>query len=458
MNKLLIALALLALVVALLVLAGDRLGLARLQPDAPAQQLPAITHDVLLLSGNWFVRWDHTAGQLITLAGSDNPRQGDIGLFSFVADAVGRRAILLRIIPLTPVPGVTSVWYGGLPRPRDDPETETVLLDLASRESAPLAPGLSSRDRREMTLSPDGQWIVWPETIDRETDIIVSPVSAPGRTMRIGHAAMLRMSRLPTGGFGRSLLWSPDGRVLAWSDDQQGVWLGGPNLAARQVLTNVNPFELMAWSPSGRYLLATSMFFLARDLHMVVIDTFTGRIAHLTAPEYPHATWLDEGAGERLFITYRDPRAESAPVAELWRPAPGGPALLVRDAAFSLPVEPGDSAAGSAVIAQSQLADGRIGYVLAFPASAYVAVYRLYLFDPRSGHARQVNTMPSGASLTSALADVFWAPDGSGALVSGMIGVNQALWYVPGDGSPASDLAPWIPGSIEPWNEPRWLP
>jgi hypothetical protein len=440
----------------------------------PAGQLPPLAHDVLLVDHGRLLLFDHSAGAVVVLAGPLEPGEENAPgyVLAFSADAAVRRVAFVRVPFATPSPTPTPLPYPPPPVPGPiEPDGELVLLDVATRQITVMAPfpiingawlGPDTAWVR-LALSPDGEWLALsvPAPAGRGQAGLAAPaarggplsvaidllrVGAPEQRVHVAGVTELQPGKLPYGGDGPGLLWSPDSRTLAWSD-QNGVWIGGLDVSARQVVTNVAADEnddargthlLRAWSPSGRYLL-TTITFMSGTNHLGVIDSVAGRAVQVDAPynvrpwNLPHATWLRGGAGERLFVTYVDDHMSgAAPVGEICRLDPSDARLLVCDAAFALPVEPAGAGAGASVLALGQLADERLVYAIAGSSAAS----GLYAFDPAGGALLKLNNLPPDIPIV----DVIWAPDDRAALAYAWDGSRTWLLYMPGDGGPWFDL------------------
>lgn len=131
---------------------------------------------------------------------------------------------------------------------------EILRVDTGTQEAQNLTgtPGVAERSP---ALSPDGKWLAYFSDAGGEYELHVRPAAG-------GPPRAISIEAHPT--FYRELTWAPDGRTLAFSDDQLHLWLADVD---RRSCTKIvdgtygfgNASFHPAWSPDSAWL-AYSMF------------------------------------------------------------------------------------------------------------------------------------------------------------------------------------------------------
>jgi hypothetical protein len=177
-----------------------------------------------------------------------------------------------------------------------------------------LAPNVTMPDDIATWVSPDGGWIVYPQTVpgtgDAEGAVWQYRVQASwlmdlhaGRTRQIGAVV--------------DPVWSPDSRRLAWRDAGALVVLTVDTGALELARPEGGP-QHIAWSPDGRWLLYTDT---ADALWIVSADGLAGPSRLATRSVWPTApTWAP--TGDRFAASVVDDRGTSR--LAVFAIAPGG--------------------------------------------------------------------------------------------------------------------------------------
>lgn len=325
------------------------------------------------------------------------------------------------------------------------PSEAIMLLGVPTQQLTTLAP-LSSVQGLvafgDMAFSPDGQWLAYvllgsrPSTsratgltapavggVARSGMIYAVRTDAPDRRIEVGYCASTGVE-YARGCMG--FLWALDSRTVAWKDGR-GVWVTELGKTARQltndeiVMPNEMPrgvWNLVAWSPQGRYLLGRVAYYEGSGWG--VLDTQTARAMSVPDSfEYPRPnariTWMRDG---RLVAT-KDRRLEK--FVEVWRVRGDGDNLLVRETQVQLNVSHINFPT-----APTQLPNGQIGFALLNASASEHAERGLYTLNLKDNIVRKVAALPPARGLKDALnpdlleeANVFWSSDGTGAIFTG---------------------------------------
>lgn len=159
--------------------------------------------------------------------------------------------------------------------PTDDGVTLPVSRGSGARESYPV-------------FSPDGKRIAYVTDASGEQAVVVADAWGRGDVVQIGEA----------GGWHFPLVWSPDGKRLAWADNTQSLFVASvPAAPAKDAkskskaapasivkqIDHADQWEIdeYAWSPDGRWLAYTK--YDRRDFRSVwLYDTTTGKTTRAT--------------------------------------------------------------------------------------------------------------------------------------------------------------------------------
>jgi tricorn protease len=125
-------------------------------------------------------------------------------------------------------------------------------------EEGPVLPITATSGARESwaSFSPDGKRVVYVTDADGEEAIVTADAWGRGEVKVVVPAG-----EGPTGsGWHFWPTWSPDGKRIAWSDNQQRLWVASADGTGAPKQVDHNPqaeIRDYTWSPDGRYLAYT---------------------------------------------------------------------------------------------------------------------------------------------------------------------------------------------------------
>jgi hypothetical protein len=389
-----------------------------------AANLPATSHDLLLIADGELKRWNHNSRQIETLLSRDNTLQpdpdtgiGDTIAYSLRAD--GRRAVVGRLTATTTIsdtvtPGaiITINTY------------ELRYLNLETGAAQPLVTAVTDTNRPAFSLSPDGRYLAFsglalgaanpmPDQATDEQLFVLETES--GQTPRI--VGQCR-------GSCTAMRWHQDNNFFVFGD-RQGLWLYNLSASRPELLLDGGQgdagfgvyVEPIAWGRNGRYLLMwygggiegaeRAVFDVPTKTRLIVPNSFV-----YADPLYAEMTWMQD---DRLFIV----RSEGGQaLGETWR----------------VNLDAGQIQRDESVILSSQLEhptapvhwpNGHFGYgLLDANDAASSGLYRRVAFtEPEA----QLNVLPAATYAP----EIAWLPDGSGAAIAH----DGRLYYAPTDGA-----------------------
>jgi hypothetical protein len=275
---------------------------------------PASISSLLYQTGDRLALWDRVNNQARTLVE---------GVLDFTYSANGQSVVILRHTRV----GATLT----------EPRFNLDLYHLQSGETYPL---VSEIPRPSIfTLSGDGKWLAY--SLDSDPALIMAvSTENPNQSRSLGAC------RNPTGQSCYSLAWSPDGRVLAWSDER-GLWLSPITADSAQLIHDnqvavadpkgqINAyqtvFQNLEWSADGRFILLTVTPIGSQASWQAVVDCRTGFLASaadtfsMKAGEV-YTRWLS--TNELVVAHASQVFTQTPPFIHIWRVIPTNPALLV---------------------------------------------------------------------------------------------------------------------------------
>ncbi|MAT96703.1 MAG: hypothetical protein CL608_06125 [Anaerolineaceae bacterium] len=422
-----------------------------------SQPLPATSRDLLFLADGAFKQWSHTTRQIETIVPGPNPADrvqdgprpveqfvGDITSYSMSAD--GKRAVVARLLDEQATSPVENSFT--------ETSHELLFVDMISREIWTLVPQVDNLG--DFQLSPDAQQLAFVATgLNGIPD-------APGSGIDVESGDPLPNSlyALATGGGNPGNVrqvydcqprcfnpeWHIENNLVAFSDEI-ALWLY--NIAANEpemLLENqgfvpgmedigdISIYSPIDWASNGRYLLLWRGRW--EGASRSVLDVPTGTLAPVPdsfvyADIFPaEVSWMPD---DRLLVwRSRTETSEITPRVELWRFDLAAGELVLEESATLSDLRLG-------VTGGTYLEDGRFTFALDDPlgpegGSATNEAAGIYQLTSLAETPERVNSLPPIEGIYRQ-ANVFWAKDGSGALLTQAVDLNQAkIFYAPTDG------------------------
>jgi len=401
------------------------------------------TSDLLFISANRLLRWDHVTHYSSSLAEN---------VVAFSTNANGSKIVLLR--PRGMAANGNELF-------------DLDLLDFSNKQTYTLIEGTSRL--LDLALSPDGAWLAYQHRLDGRSTISLMRISDPANPVDLGPCeAQPADSCTP-------LAWSPDSQSLAWSD-QRGLWVAGAGKGSARLLhsgtvevpdpqgnTSQIEAQLTApeWSPVGRFVLVQVVPDQSEASWQAVIDSLTGGMGQVldsykTSPGQVSVSWLPDG---RLAVARSSDQEKQTPAAiQVWDVLATNPALLVSTGLYKFPAGILPSGVTSDTISNQLIYALRLdwiqqttpGHVLfgvrQAENSTQSALYDLNLLT---------NSVTELFQLTPEIERILWAPDGSGLLI--LTSDGRAL-FTSADGKEIFNLEPttgsaptgfvWLPPTL----------
>jgi Tol biopolymer transport system component len=365
--------------------------------DIPSAD-PMKTSDLLFLAGPRLMRWDHVTN--FTSALAEN-------VIEFSTSAPAKRSPCRS----------QKFSANGVQLYNLD------ILDLKEKQIHTLFE--NSPPLFQISLSPDGSKIAYlPQ--DRIGQVSVRSALQPSEPVIMGECR-------PANDFHcKSLLWSPDSRSIAWSD-QEGIWWSSirdnePKLVIPNQVDIMDPeniqqrigvsFGSLQWSPVGRFILAQVIPSQEGVRWFGIIDTLDGRLVNIPdSSEFARPCLEHSGSRMETCLSPRREFAEmTVPTARMWQIVPTRNDLLVLADNIELQAGSLPSAAASS----SYENDYCINWLNKVGDSTYNAIIeaagvnsnpRLYRLDIKEGSLQDLQGLPQNTG------KLIWSPDGFGALV-----------------------------------------
>jgi len=389
-------------------------------PPGVLTELPSGTHDLFVIVDGSLKVWRQATGDVETVlaaqpSGSvDSEQSQGENITRFQIDAEGRSIVAAR-------------------QTNDNPPTHTLIwLDLESGEHLDLAVAIPYL--LDFEISPDGRKVAYtigdPESLgdigNRQTSpfkgtIYVQDIMLTQPLQSIGVCTNVTLEGEEKGWPGcLALLWTPDSQRVIWAD-ARGIWeywttsiaetasLLQPNFYHLEGGFEVNVFQPIDWSPSGRYLRLDVWHWEGGS--ETILDLHSGQLIEIPytfayeGPVISSVSWMQD---DRLFMV----RTEGAysnfvNYAEFWRILPEQSELNLEQS-INIPTGP-----EAYVSEAAQLADGSFVFaVFSFEEGDDSA--GLYRLDSPKGIPQKTNQLPPQINYYGT---VYWTKDGEGSLV-----------------------------------------
>jgi hypothetical protein len=413
------------------------------QPAATSTPGVLATSDLLFISDNCLLRWDHVTHYSSSLAEN---------VVTFSTNASGSKIALLR--PRRVAANGNELF-------------DLDLLEISSKQTRHLIEGTPRL--LDLALSPDGAWLAYQQSQDGKPAITLLRLSDPANPINLG------LCEAPPSNSCTPPVWSSDSQSLIWSD-QRGLWIAGvlkgsaslfhPNtieVPDPQGKTSLIEAQFLSpeWSPAGRFVLVQVIPNFSNASWHAVIDSLTGRLGQVLdsyklSPKQVSVGWLPNG---QLAVARSSDQEQQTPAAiQVWDVLATNPALLVSAEQYKFPSGVLSSGATSVTFSNPAQKPLRLDWIqqsnpghLLFGAiqpdnPSQTSLYDLNLLT---------NSVNQFAQLTSEIQQVLWAPDGSGMLI--ITSDGQAL-FTSADGKEIFKLEPtvktpltgfiWLPPSL----------
>jgi hypothetical protein len=266
----------------------------------------------------------------------------------------------------------------------------------------------------------------------------------------------------------RDFSWSPDSQMIIWSNPN-GIWaadlsdLPGYLLHPNRI-TVTDPkgdedeieveFRTFNWSPRSRFVLLDVIPSDYGVRWQGILDSSSGQIVQVPQSiDYSElnacVNWTQEGD---LLVGHSEPDdEESAPRIDIWKIMPTKSELLVQEQEIQLnpdnfPTVSEEEDSEDVFFPNwlNQVNDSTFNLGLCHVDSTLAPI--LYQLDIDQNELKEIVAIPNNSI------DIFWSPDGSGALI---LGRNGELLYAPFDGSVMRDLREILGEGAYNFN---WLP
>jgi hypothetical protein len=375
-------------------------------PDLPNASTPPAspdlksTSDLLYITDQRLMRWDHMTGYTVALV--DNVVQ-------FKASASGKRVALLRTRGIA-ANGVALY--------------DLAIFDFYTMQVHTLIENIPRLEH--LSISPDDRWIIYSSP-DEGNRLYALNVEAPEQQLALGECHIEAGTRCT------QVSWAPNSQTILWSD-VQGLWLSGldqttPRLIQPDRVQITDPqaksieievrYQNMVWSPDGRYVLTEVLPQDSEISWYAIADTRRERLVQV------HDSYKNQGSnaamiwlqdGSLLMIHAGDPSSQ-APLVRQWQLVHTHNELLILNQEFVLSSEafPAISQPGLGhsygIYWLTQSSQEQCTLAINHPDTALAS--GVFSLDLVEGTLQKLFDLPPEVS------GVLWSPDGSGALILG---------------------------------------
>jgi hypothetical protein len=395
------------------------------QPAATSTPGVLATSDLLFISDQRLLRWDHVTHYSSNLAEN---------VVAFSTNATGSKIVLLR---------PRSISANG------HELYDLDLLDFSSKQTRHLiegTPGLL-----DLALSPDGAWLAYQYSPDGKPVISLLSLSEPTTPIILEHCEMSQSESCTP------VSWSPDSRNLSWGD-QRGLWVtsagkGSASLLHTSAVDVPDPqgktsqivarFASPEWSPTGRFVLVQVIPAQSEASWHAVIDILTGKLAQVLdsyklSPGQVSVSWLPNG---RLAVARSsDPERKKPATIQVWDVFATNPDLLVSIGQYKFPSSSLSTEATSSTISDLATNTLQLDWIQQ-SNPGHLLFGAIQVDNPAQAGLYDLNLMMNSVTqltqLTADVQEVRWAPDGSGILIVASDG--KAL-FISADGKETFNL------------------
>ncbi len=388
-------------------------------PSVTPSPIPTSSSDLLFISQNKLMRWDHITQYASLLV------DRVVDYYAVIDPFAAYRQPITPDMALKNYPRLVALLRNQENSTNNPAVFDLELLNLETKQIITLLEGIPKVESIQLTLQ--GDRLVY---IERGVDDRIFITAANQDSQPQVVASCQKNANLTC----QKALWSPDGRALVWSD-YEGIWLSSqPNFAVRKIHPNLikilDPrkqeslvkvaFEIISWSPDNRFLLVKIIPSAQGVQWFSVLDTRQSRLvdipetADFSTPT-SKITWLVDG--NLLIALSGNLQAEQSPSLQIWKIVPTTNAVLQAGARLSL-----DQNAGfdlNSLFSQSAICPR---WMEQFGPNSF----RLGLIDPQGNNSAALvhldfekNVLVQEINLPGKIDEILWAPDGSGALVFG---------------------------------------
>ncbi len=391
-------------------------------PTETPSPAPTVSSDLIYLSNNQLMRWDHVTQFATLLVDRVSAYTALVDPFSAYQlpnspeNAVKKFPRLIALLRSHEITANGKELF------------DLDILNLETKQIVNLYEKISKIESMQFSLQ--GDRLVY---IDRSIDdrIVVTKTSQGSETQLI--ATCHREGNITC----QNVWWSPDGRSLAWSD-ALGIWLSDDRSSSlRQIQSNrikiMDPknqeseikvtYEVISWSPDSRFLLVKIIPSAQGVQWYSVLDTRMSRLVDIPGTadfSTPTSKIAWTNAGDLWFASSSNPQEEQDAFIQVWKIVPTHNALLVAGERYQL----SQSASGALKTLFSQevicpnwfqqLGPTTFRFGLIAPDGDTQAI--LTQFDIEE------NTLEQYLSIPADTEKILWATDGSGALILGKRG------------------------------------
>ncbi len=391
-----------------------------------AKRLPPITHDVLFIENYALKLWNHGTRKIETIISPG----ATIRLASYT----------LGDAPPPPEGGVRNYWLTGerqgvaLLWRVEGMELVRFALDTSAQDTlARLPPNASLFPQ----LSPDGQWVAYPVShAHSQTEIYAMRLDGSEPPLQV---ALCEETTTAAGLGCTGFLWSLDSRSIAVGDGQGLRSVGLDGSSQRWLSIDGGKGHIYTpseWSPKGRYLMVWIARYASEGAWRGVLDTETYQLQEFSyiynfGGHSSQAIWLFNG--DLLVTRPGSGHGGVSPFYELWKPSNLHDAVMQQELTDYLAGDFMDFPADPV-----QFLNGDIAVAMMNSDPMNYRTRGLYVSQVDPIAFRQVTGMPP-VSPYDWENNLFWAKDGSGALLRDSAAAR--LWYIPTDGSAIYDMS-----------------